>query len=152
MKIINIFMLIIWMGVIFALSNQDAEESTSLSSGVIKETYTTYYKAINKEVSVDKMNLFVRNSEFYVRKLAHFTEFLILGLFIINVLKDYMIIDKRIIIISIICALLYAISDEIHQLFISKRACRMIDILIDTCGSSLGVYLYYKFKTRKINS
>ena len=44
---------------------------------------------------------------------------------------------------------IYACSDEIHQLFIFGRSCELRDVLIDFIGSLLGVMIAYKFYKRK---
>ena len=38
--------------------------------------------------------------------------------------------------------ILYACTDEIHQLFIQGRAGQLKDVLIDTIGSLTGIYIY----------
>lgn len=99
---------------------------------------------------------------FIVRKLAHFTEYTLLGLYISLTAKEHY--NKkhyheeqhsekhyqdehfhkgqfliRIFIIPLICGVLYAASDEIHQRFVPGRSCELRDVLIDTCGVLLGV-------------
>ena len=99
---------------------------------------------------------------FIVRKLAHFTEYTLLGLFISLTAKEHYNKKcyheeqhsekhyhdehfhkgqflKRIFIIPLICGVLYAASDEIHQRFVPGRSCELRDVLIDTCGVLLGV-------------
>ena len=36
---------------------------------------------------------------------------------------------------------LFAVTDEIHQIYVSGRSCEFRDILIDSCGVALGVLL-----------
>lgn len=79
---------------------------------------------------------------FIVRKLAHFTEYTLLGLFISLTAKEHYNKGQfliRIFIIPLICGGLYAASDEIHQRFVPGRSCELRDVLIDTCGVLLGV-------------
>ena len=40
--------------------------------------------------------------------------------------------------VSVICASIYAISDEVHQIFIDGRSCELRDLAIDTVGAILG--------------
>jgi len=40
--------------------------------------------------------------------------------------------------VSVICASIYAISDEVHQIFIDGRSCELRDWAIDTVGAILG--------------
>ena len=47
------------------------------------------------------------------------------------------------VLIGIIGCLLYASSDEFHQIFVSGRTASVKDVLIDTCGSIVGILSYY---------
>ena len=87
-----------------------------------------------------------------IRKLAHFTEYLILGILTYNLIKSY---NKKTYIAIIIC-ILYAISDEIHQYFVPGRSCQILDMTIDSIGSLTGIYILkiinkYKIKRRVKN-
>ena len=75
-----------------------------------------------------------------IRKLAHYTEYLILGILVINMFTKNNI--NNLYLISIILCIIYATSDEIHQIFVPGRACQIKDILIDSIGSITGIYLY----------
>lgn len=75
-------------------------------------------------------------SDFIIRKLAHFTEFAGLGLLFAIALKVQT--GKAKTPAAIICSSIYAATDEIHQIFVPGRACRVLDWGIDTCGAALG--------------
>lgn len=124
---LNIILVIIWMLLIFIMSSYNATESSE-QSGVI-------VKFIANILNINNLELL----SLIIRKLAHYTEYLILGLLVINLLKDY---HHKYLVISIIICILYATSDEIHQLFVPGRSCQFLDILIDTLGSITGTYLY----------
>ena len=53
-------------------------------------------------------------------------------------------INKKPQLAFLICVL-YAISDEIHQLFVPGRAGQVRDVLIDSSGSFLGIFLVMLF-------
>ena len=131
-KIIKIILVILWMTLIFCFSNQKSDDSSKVSDGVIKNTIGRVFN-----ISDDNISQFVKP----VRKAAHFTIYLILGLLVLNC---FSIFDKKTIIISILICLLYAISDEIHQIFISGRSAEILDIIIDTLGASLGIFIRKK--------
>ena len=38
-------------------------------------------------------------------------------------------------------AVAYAITDELHQMFVSDRAARALDVLIDSAGSLTGTFV-----------
>jgi len=81
---------------------------------------------------------------FIIRKTAHFSIYLILGILSINLLSSFDI--KCIIAFSGLICFIYACTDEFHQLFIMGRSCEMRDVLIDTLGSFVGILIYYKTK------
>ena len=78
---------------------------------------------------------------FAVRKCAHFTEYLVLGLFMmlaaVNVKRGTRLRGFVVWVIGT-C---YAISDEVHQLFVPGRSCELRDMCIDTAGILCGVLI-----------
>ena len=126
--------MLLWMFLIFLMSSFDATESANQSNFIVN-IITNIFKIENIEVL-----------SFIIRKLAHFTEYLILGFLTINMLNKNDISKKYL--ISILICLIYATSDEIHQLFVPGRACQLRDILIDSIGSITGVYLYKLINTK----
>jgi len=72
--------------------------------------------------------------------LYHFVAFFFLGFFLlVSLIKG----DKRkFIIIGIIIAIVYAVSDEFHQLFVPGRNCSFSDFLLDSCGILLASFIY----------
>lgn len=147
-KKINIILLIFWMIIIFLFSSQNGSESSNLSDGVIETTVKTVSKITGKDISEESLEDIVKKYVFFVRKNAHFFEYLILGILVINVIKDYKQIDKRLILIALLFCILYSISDEIHQMFVPGRSSRVLDVLIDSLGSSLGIGLYTIIRKR----
>ena len=149
MKKVNIIFLIFWMIVIFMFSHQIGTESSILSSGLIKKGIKIVYSLMNQEISIDKLELYVTNFSFIIRKLAHYSEYLILGILMINMLKDYHVLNRDICLLAILLCIIYACTDEIHQLFIIGRSCQIRDVIIDSCGSLSGVIVYFKLKKHK---
>ena len=49
-------------------------------------------------------------------------------------------------ILPVVISFLYAVLDEVHQLFVPLRNASILDVLVDTTGIllSVAVYLYYK--------
>ena len=57
---------------------------------------------------------------------------------------------KKILFYSILFCFIYACSDEIHQLFLDGRTAKVLDVCIDTCGSSLAIIsLFYLHEFQK---
>ena len=146
LKKINIILLLLWIILIFGFSQDSGDVSSVKSDGIANVI-------INIVSDITGKNLDIDICTFIIRKIAHFTEYMILGLLVINVIKDYKTIDTKVLIISIILCFIYACSDEIHQLFVSERSGRITDILIDTAGSFVGIFIYYKkYKKRKLKN
>lgn len=82
---------------------------------------------------------------FLVRKTAHFTEYAILGaLFYLNFIQfPKLNSHPKKILLPIPFSFLYAITDEIHQIFVPGRSAQFRDVLIDTLGASFGCLLIH---------
>lgn len=124
-------LLIAWMILIFVMSDQPAKVSDSQSIGVLD---------LFLKLGININGVFGNLANFAVRKCAHFLEYMILALFIFNVLKLYFSI-KQVYFITIVFIFIYACSDEIHQLFVLGREGAIRDVIIDTCGGSVLVLI-----------
>lgn len=89
-----------------------------------------------------------------VRKLAHLTEFTILGGLLYTILRRY--ITYGTVIKTIGLGMLIASFDEFIQLFSPGRSSQISDVLIDTVGIIIGIllvklayYIEYKISTFK---
>lgn len=145
-KIIYLTLLIIWMGIIFIMSNQPAQVSDNQSGLVIR---------ILAYIGINVSDAFGDMANFIVRKVAHFTEYMILAYLVFNVLEFYCESKKKVIIYSILFVFIYASSDEIHQYFVPGRECAFRDIVIDTLGgitSTLITNLMKKLRVEKLKN
>ena len=138
-KTISFIVLILWMIVIFSFSSADANKSTSTSDKVITTMIEIKDKITNNETPNNEKEIIIKNSSFYIRKIAHITEYLILGFLMFNLLKQYSVTN---IYYAIGLSILYSCTDEFHQLFISGRSGSIRDVLIDSIGILIGTYLY----------
>ncbi|MFN3551031.1 MAG: VanZ family protein [Endomicrobiia bacterium] len=85
--------------------------------------------------------------DFVLRKIAHMTEYCILVILFFRAFKvslSYENYRKKGYFLSIFLSFLYAIFDEIHQYFVPGRHFALTDILIDTVGIILGIFLWDK--------
>lgn len=146
-KKLYLCILILWMGVIFAFSNQNAEVSENVSDGFTSKVVDVVATVKKDESIKENKKEIIEDSRFFVRKTAHFSLYLVLGILIYLNVKDVKKINP--IIISLIFCILYACSDEIHQMFINERTAKVLDILIDTTGSLTGILLIYLFSSKK---
>lgn len=146
-KGIKICLLVVWMGLIFFLSAQVADDSTITTNFVIDILYRIYNGLNLGGLSIMDFTECVFKP---VRKLAHFTEFAILGVLMYLCVKEYR--KNKLVLISLLLSTMYAISDEIHQIFVPGRACTLIDICIDTCGALIGILLVHLILKRCIRN
>lgn len=143
-KIILWIITIFWAIMIFMFSSEPADMSNKTSIGFTETVITFLVKADLIDIPVSSLGAeeFIHNIaekiNHYIRKLAHFSAYLVLGVLVYNLLLCYFNSKKSILSALLIC-LLYAISDEIHQLFVPGRAGQIKDVLIDFSGTTLGV-------------
>ena len=141
-KSIFIVLLVLWMGFIFSMSCENAEESSNTSGQTIKVVLSTVPE-FEKQPEEVKKNI-IEELQFIVRKSAHFIGYMILGILASGLILYYGNINKKYLLAFLICVI-YAISDEIHQLFVPGRAGQVRDVLIDSAGSFLGIILVMAF-------
>ncbi len=111
--------------VIFMFSSEDGEESQQVSQNFLS-------------VIIEYLGSIVSHN--VLRKIAHFSEYAALGFSVCGAI--YFTFDKNKFYIPLIPCVLYAAGDEIHQYFIPGRACRLFDVFVDSCGSSLGILVF----------
>lgn len=124
---------ILWMAVIFFLSHQGAGSSSTLSSGITKTIHdliTTLLPWL--DLDLDFFHVLVRKG-------AHFTAYLILGLLVSYARRPEG--PKSYGSVFLFC-MLYAMSDEFHQTFIPGRSGELRDVLIDSAGALSGILFY----------
>ena len=124
------------MTVIFYLSHQPVETSNKLSKDITKVIIETVEKvAPQKEFNLSRLN-------HIVRKNAHFFAYLVLGALILNILKINGINGYKAVLIALSIAIIYAISDEVHQLYVPGRGGQIKDVIIDSAGAMVGIIIY----------
>jgi VanZ family protein len=73
-----------------------------------------------------------------IRKLGHFTEYLILGLLITRALRDRRGWQLHHALLAVALATTYAVTDEFHQHFVPGRTAAAGDVAIDSIGAMVG--------------
>lgn len=157
-KIIFIILIIINCTIIFQFSNQVADTSSASSGRVVNFVMKVLPQFKNME---EHEKEYIANEVLQpiVRKLAHFSIYTLLGFLTINYAftceKENSIyhtneecsplqlkkVRGKSILYSQLFGTLYAISDEIHQLFIAGRSCEIRDVCIDSLGVLTGIII-----------
>lgn len=126
------------MVLIFAFSSQGHDVSSGQSEGVVA--------AIQQATGLTL-------PETIVRKMAHILLYATLGVLVALLVREYTRPGWRLVLSAEIIVILYAMSDEIHQLFIPGRSGEMRDVLIDSTAGIVGItittLLYYHYLLRK---
>lgn len=139
-KILSTLLVIVWMITIFYFSHQQGIGSSNTSKKVA--IVIVNILDIKNEILKEQKEEIVKTIEPIIRKLAHYILYMLGGILIINCMNAYIKKDSRVVIYSAIIGALYAISDEIHQLFVSGRSGKIVDIIIDSIGIFTGIAIY----------
>ncbi len=131
---------IVWMVIIYILSDQPASISDELSVGIIDRVFSIF--GINISLNQDLLQLF----NYIIRKSAHFVTFFTLGILLCHAIIKKAIVKEYLIVVGI--AFLYAVFDEVHQLFVVGRSGQISDVVIDFAGVLLAVLIYYLYDSK----
>ena len=132
------------MAIIYFLSSESKEDSGTRSTGVVEIVMHLLYPNYDDLDWNTRMEI-MSSTHHLVRKLAHFAEFGLLG-FLTTGLVIYVNRRKHWIkrwlewVIPTVFCLLYAISDEVHQIF-SNRGSSAKDVMIDFAGAVTGILI-----------
>lgn len=143
-QIIYLALIIIWMLTIFLFSNENGDDSQKTSRSITEKIVKvlTYNQNITQEQELALME----NTDYIVRKFAHFSIYVLGGILIYNYINTLNLKANRKIIVSIIIGVLYASFDELHQYFVADRSAQMLDVCIDSLGVITGVIFIYLIK------
>ena len=124
---------------------------SALPADLSKEESNLIVQALIEFLHVDAKIL-----SFAVRKCAHFTEYLLLGLSLFATVREYDPVRferneqwQRTALLSWGIGALYALTDEVHQAFVPGRSCEIRDMLIDSCGVAAGVLIMAALRSRR---
>lgn len=135
-KAISVILLVAVMITIFCLSHQDSTDSAEVSGSVVSWLYELL-----------KIDL----PDGTVRTIAHGCEYAALGFLMLNALRSFRQSFNPI--LSVLLSFFYAVTDEIHQLFVPGRAFQLVDLAVDLTGIILGtaafIILVKIIKSRK---
>jgi VanZ family protein len=111
---------------------------SAAQSGWVVGLVQSILNVVNIDIGVDTLSL-------WIRKLAHFTEFMILGILWFFTIHGHQNLMKKSILYVMMIAVSTAIIDETIQLFSEGRAFAVLDIGIDTLGVIFGLFLCFIF-------
>lgn len=145
---------------IFFASSQPYEQqdlrptlSDRFNLEVVEEVFsetTVFYAGSEISIAARGVEGFV---EFFIRKGAHLAVYLILGFLVYRLLQFYFQNKKYMLLSALLIVTLYAVSDEIHQYFTPNRTALVEDVMLDSVGGLIGIFLaqiiYHRKDRRK---
>ena len=149
-RILYAILLFIWITIIFIMSSQRANESAQLSNTFVVKIVKLIYPGFSN-FSAEKQLEIMQLTSFLVRKTAHFLEYFVLGVFsilLVDTHKKYKC--KYRVLTAILFCIVYAVSDEVHQHFVPGRACRFVDVIIDTSGALIAILILTLIKNKTL--
>lgn len=133
------------MVLIFCFSAQNGDASSDASEGLLFDVFRVlmpHWETLSTTVQDAKLEAW----HTLFRKCGHFTEYAVMGLLwtCYTRCEHWETNCKRWRIwLPFAVALLYAISDELHQLFVPGRSAEPRDVCIDFLGACTGILLLY---------
>ena len=137
---------------IFVMSAKPATESDRLSLGVVDQIISLAVPGYN-DMGTTEQAAYQSYLNHIVRKCAHATEFALLGILVFNLLiqltRAHRKLDSRDLSLRLfplaagawVISTLYAVTDELHQIFVAGRSCQLTDVCIDSSGVLAGILI-----------
>lgn len=122
-------------GMIFGFSCQDGDASTQTSSRIV-EPVVRFLASHMSPMNADQASGMQMTIQFLVRKLAHLTEFAMLGFLVSSLTHSYALRHAGS--LAWLIGAVYAATDELHQLLGGSRTGMWEDVLLDSVGVLLG--------------
>lgn len=141
-KILRWLLLLSWLVVIFIMSQQPGEKSSSQSDFVV---------SLISFIGIEVNDSFREIATLIIRKGAHFTEYFILFILVYRLIILYMNRTQAKI-VAVLFVFGYACSDEFHQYFIQGREAAFRDVMIDTSGGIIGSFIVMVWEKIKLKN
>lgn len=113
-------------GVIFWMSANTGEQINS-GLGIVSAVKAALASAIGA----------LAGEEVDVSPIGHFAEYLLFGVVLANALRLHLGL-RRTLVLAILIASVYGVTDELHQYFVPMRSCDPTDWLVDTVAGAVG--------------
>lgn len=132
------------MAMIFSMSAEDRTESGDRSGEIADVVVDVMYPDFDQRPAVEQESIFQKVHKF-IRKLAHFSEFALLGFLTALLVAHLAARFSRLTavlqwLVPAAFCLAYAASDEIHQMF-TERGPAVTDVLLDFVGAICGILI-----------
>lgn len=149
-SLIPAFLALGCMVAIFTFSSQNSLDTTSLSLGFTSKVARKIFSEFDM-LDWRTQNIMTEQLNHFIRKTAHFTLYCILG--IMSSAYVYILSRKYIksFVYGVAVCMIYAVIDEIHQMYVPGRTPLVTDVLIDTAGGVTGVLICFLMISALVN-
>ena len=133
---------IVWMALIF-LGSTDM-----LSAEHTSRFLVPFLRWINPQISIAALNAI----QVGIRKVGHLTEYAILAALLWRALRSgtrWQMKMSILFLVAVLTCAIFAASDEFHQSFVPSRTPSPVDVMIDICGTLIGLAICLMFARRK---
>lgn len=127
---------VLWMTVIYYFSSQPGGMSSQVSLGVTEMLFRAV--AYVFRLSVEAVGGYVGRYHLLMRKVAHGGLYFVLALLVLSALVRSRVTGRKLYLVAFLFCVLYAVSDEVHQLFVPGRGGQVLDVVIDSAGAFVG--------------
>ena len=130
---------------VFLFSSQSGGDSNHLSKGILEQIFG-FFNVNADPLKLDQYNL-------VLRKIAHFSLYFLLGTGTMGFLLTTSLKVKYSFVLSLLFCVLFAATDELHQFLSGTRNGNPLDVLLDSSGALLSIFLLsfaVKVKNRMI--
>lgn len=139
---LTLLLVVAVMVMIYCFSAQTGAESGAMSGQITRWVLSIVVPGF-EDLSLDKQQSLKDIAGLIIRKLAHFSEYALLGFSLMLHIRQ---IQKKTVVRlpwlwSWAVGTLYAASDEFHQGFVAGRGPSVIDVMIDSSGVIAGTLL-----------
>lgn len=150
-KRVTFFVLVFWMAVIFFFSAQNGTQSSGISRSVGYGIAENRNRLFQWEMSEEKVAKQVEAMQLVIRKGAHMGEYALLAVCALLHICCYEKKPRRFWLWTWGFCIVFAATDEMHQLFVPGREGRVLDVCIDSIGSLMGVLAFMLCYTKLWN-
>lgn len=140
-QVIFAILTILWMIVIFSFSaklGNESEEQSIKAGMIVCHMFVPGFGDLSEQQQIDMAQAI----DHPVRKTAHAAEYAMLAGLVLGAVTVSIIRWKNVL-IAISVSVLYAATDEFHQLFVPARSGQVKDVLIDGCGAVIGTLIIW---------
>ena len=139
-KIIFAILSLICMVVIFCYSARNADLSTRDSNEIGLMIGEITIEDFNQWPEAQQIS-YAESIDHPVRKMAHFLEYMTLGMLLFGAIYDKKNKYVSNVIPPFIIGAVYAATDELHQTIVSGRSGQITDVLLDSAGVLTGLII-----------